>query len=275
MKRNRISQIILITITAIIAVIWLFPILWGLSTSFKEEIQTIAVPPVWIPKPFTVNAYAAVLAIGQLTHWYINSVVTTAVITVVVVVLSMLAAYALSQLKFPGRNLLYWLFLAAFMIPPQALIIPLFMQMNALNLVNTYGGIILPQLVTVLGIIILKQFYDQVPRAYRDSIILEGAGEFRILFSLYVPLNWSITWAIVIVTFIGAWNNFFWPFIVATSTDMMTIPVGITQVNSAYGVHYAQVMAVAVLAALPLVVAYLIFQRRVTQGVMATSGLKG
>ena len=273
--KTRNLRIVLNIVTVLVLVIWLLPVLWGVTTSLKQETQTLAVPPAWWPNPLTLNAYSAVLAIGQLSHWYMNSVITTVVITVVVVLLSMLAAYALSQLEFPGKNLLYWLFLAAFMIPPEALIIPLFIQMNSLNLVNTYGGIILPQLVSVLGIIILKQFYDEVPHAYRDSMNLDGAGEFRILFNLYVPLNWSITWAIVIVTFIGAWNNFFWPFIVATSTDMMTIPVGITQVQSAYGVHYAQLMAVAVLAALPIVVAYLIFQRRVTLGVMATSGIKG
>ncbi|HUX50186.1 MAG TPA: carbohydrate ABC transporter permease [Spirochaetia bacterium] len=275
MNRHRTLRIILNVITVCMLVVWLLPVLWGLTTSLKQETQTLAVPPVWLPNPVSLHAYAAVLAIGQLSQWYLNSVVTTVIITVSVVLLSMLAAYALSQLKFPGKNLLYWLFLAAFMVPPEALIIPLFLQMNSLNMVNTYGGIILPQLVSVLGIIILKQFYDQVPHAYRDSMNLDGAGEFRILFNLYVPLNWSITWAIVIVTFIGGWNNFFWPFIVATSTDMMTIPVGITQVQSAYGVYYAQQMAVAVLAALPIVVVYLIFQRRVTLGVMATSGLKG
>src|SRR5699024_1119468 len=116
---------------------------------------------------------------------------------------------------------------------------------NQLNQVNTYGGIILPQLIFVICIIVFKQFFDQIPGELRDSAVIDGASEFRILRSIYLPLSLGITWALAIVTFIAAWNNFFWPFIVTTSTDMMTIPVGITQVQDAYGIAFARTMAVA------------------------------
>ena len=109
----------------------------------------------------------------------------------------------------------------------------------------------------------------------REAVVLDGGGEYTLLFKVYLPLNWRITTALAIITFIGAWNAFFWPFLVITSEDMMTIPVGITQMNDAFGVFYARLMAVALLGAMPVALAYLIFQRRVTEAVMNSSGVKG
>jgi multiple sugar transport system permease protein len=148
------------------------------------------------------------------------------------------------------------------------------MQMNRLNLVNSYLGVILPQIATPLTVIVFKQFFDEVPRDFRDAALIDGASDGKILFGIYLPMNWSITWAMSIVTFIGTWNNFLWPLIITNSTTMLTIPVGMTQVQSAYGIAFAKTSAIAVLASIPTAAAYLIFQKRVTQGVMAAAGLK-
>jgi multiple sugar transport system permease protein len=261
-------------LTVIFALVWFFPLYWMLVTSFKEETQTVSTSQSWIPQPFDFSSYSYVLLNSPILRWYVNSAVTSVIITLAVVLLAMLCAYSISQLEFPGKNLVFWIILAGFMIPFQASIIPLFMFMNSLGLVNTYAGVVLPQLAAPVAVVIYKQFFDQVPRELGDAARIDGASEFRVLFGIYLPLNWGITWALAIITFISAWNNFFWPFIVTSATPMLTIPVGITQVQSAYGVAYAKTMATAVLAAFPTVAAYLIFQRRVTEGVMATAGLK-
>ncbi len=261
-------------LTVLFAFVWFFPLYWMLVTSLKDETQTISTSQSWIPQPIDFSSYSYVLLNSPILRWYVNSAVTSVIITVAVVLLAMLCAYAISQLEFPGKNLVFWIILAGFMIPFQASIIPLFMFMNSLGLVNTYAGVVLPQLAAPVAVVIYKQFFDQVPRELGDAARIDGASEFRVLFGVYLPLNWGITWALAIITFIGAWNNFFWPFIVTSATPMLTIPVGITQVQSAYGVAYAKTMATAVLAAFPTVAAYLIFQRRVTEGVMATAGLK-
>lgn len=274
MRRTTIFGVSGTLLTIVMGLVWFFPLYWVLNTSLKAETQTIALPPTWWPQPFTLHAFEYVLKNSSIFRWYFNSVLTGVIITVVVLILSMLCAYALSQLHFPGKQLLFWGLLAGFMIPFEADVVPLFMFMNRLHLVNTYAGIILPQLAGPVAIVIYKQFFDQVPRELSDAARMDGAGEFRILFSIYLPINWGITWALAIVTFIGAWNNFFWPFIITNSTPMLTIPVGITQVQSAYGIAFARTMATAVLAALPVVIAYLFFQRRVTEGIMATAGLK-
>jgi multiple sugar transport system permease protein len=185
-----------------------------------------------------------------------------------------MCAYALSVVEFKGKRLIYWALLVGFMLPFGAMAIPLFMLMNKLHFVNSYAGIILPQIAAPLSVIVFKQFFDQVPIDFRNAAVIDGAGDFRILFNIYIPLNWSIIWAMAIVTFIGAWNNFFWPFIITNSTPMLTIPVGMTQVQSSYGVAFAKTSAIAVMASIPTAVAYLVFQKRVKQGVMAAAGLK-
>lgn len=274
-KRVNLPGLVGTFVTIVLGAVWFFPLYWAVVTSLKPENQVLTKPVTWIAWPPTFEAYTRVLTQSQLLRWYFNSIFTACLITFFVVLLCMLCGYAISQLQFPGKNLLYWALLAGFMIPSQALIVPLFVLMADLDSVNSYQGIILPQIIAPITIIIYKQFFDRMPRELRDSAVMDGAGEFRILFSLFLPINWGITVALAIVTFIGAWNNFLWPFIVTTSEGMMTIPVGITQVSDAFGVQYARTMAVAVLSGLPVAAAYLIFQRRVTEGIMVTAGLKG
>jgi multiple sugar transport system permease protein len=161
------------------------------------------------------------------------------------------------------------------MVPSQALVISQFVLMHQFGLINTWGGIILPQLIVPVVVIVYKQFFDSVPKELREAAKLDGCGEFQILFKLYLPLNWGITTALAIITYIMAWNAFLWPFLVTSSEDVMTVTVGITQIHDAFGVQYARDMAVAVLAAMPVAVAYLLFQKRVTQALMLSSGIKG
>lgn len=260
--------------TSLLALFWLFPLYWAVKTSLVSESQTIAQPPSWFPTHLTFAAFRNVLENSPIVIWYINSILTGLIITVVTLLLSAMCAYALSQLQFRGRWILFWLVLAGFMIPLEANAIPLYMLLNRFGMVNTYAGIILPQVAFPAAVIIYKRFFDDVPQDFRDAARLDGANEFRILFRIYLPMNWGITWAIAIIVFIVAWNNFFWPFVITTSTDKMTIPVGITQVQSAYGVAYANHMATAVLAAIPVAIAYLFFQKRITEGVMSTTALK-
>ena len=168
-------------------------------------------------------------------------------------------------------NVVRWLF-NSFLV---ALLVPLFRTMNQLGLINTYAGIVLPQVVSPVVIYVFKQFFDGIPADFREAATMDGAGPLRVLWSVYLPISGNIVWAMAIVTFIAAWNNFLWPFIIVTSNDMMTIPLGLTQTYDAFGVRYAQLMAAALLGALPVALAYVVFQKKVTQGFLAASGLKG
>lgn len=271
---RRVENFILTTATLAVGAIWIFPLYWAFVTSIRSE-ENVAGNTSLLPVEFNPAAYMSALFDTKLMLWYVNSIGTAVIATVVVLLISVMCAYALSQIRFPGRGLLYGVVLASFMVPTQALVVTQFILMKNLDLINTWAGIILPQLVVPVVIIVYKQFFDAVPKEMREAVVLDGGGEFTILFKVYLPLNWGITTALAIVTFIGVWNNFFWPFLVITSEDMMTVPVGITQVHDTFGLHFAKLMAVAMLAALPVIAAYLIFQRRVTDAIMISAGVKG
>jgi multiple sugar transport system permease protein len=277
-RRDRsidIGGLILSAITIIFALAAFFPIYWAVITSFKSESEVISGGLSLWPKHLNIEAYQHIWNNTRIGYWYINSLVTSGLITVIVIISSAGCAYALSQLDFPGRRLIYVLILACFMVPMQALIVNHFVLMAQFKLLNTWPGIILPQLIVPVVIIVYKQFFDSVPKEYREAAQMDSAGPFKILFRIYLPMNWGITSALAIITFIGAWNAFLWPFLAATGEATMTVPVGITQVKDAYGIVYARLMASAVMAGLPVAVVYLLFQRRVTQAIMLSAGVKG
>lgn len=275
MSVRKIENGVLLCITLIAAAIWIFPLYWAFVTSIRTEQHVVSANAGLLPDMFDFTAYLDAILNTQILTWYFNSIGTALIITVLVIVSGMMCAYALSQMRFPGRRLLFAVVLASFMIPSQALVVTQFVLMNDLGLINTWAGIILPQLIVPVVIIVYKQFFDAVPKEMREAVLLDGGGEYTLLFKVYLPLNWGITTALAIITFITAWNQFFWPFLVITSENMMTIPVGITQVNDAFGVFYARLMAVALLGAAPVAIAYLIFQRKVTEAVMISAGVKG
>ncbi|GAA1489827.1 multiple sugar transport system permease protein [Brachybacterium sacelli] len=223
---------------------------------------------------FTIQAYVNVLTEGLVPRWAWNSFLTSAAVTLITVTISALAGYALSRLRFVGRQMVIVLIIASIMIPAQILIVPLFQLMLSLNLVDTYWGIILPQVVAAPMVFILKKFFDQIPFELEEAALMDGASRFRIFRSIVLPLSRPILGAVAIFVFIGAWNNFLWPFIVINDSSLMTLPTGLQTVMSAYGIQYAQQMAQAVLAALPLIVVFMFFQRQIIKSV-ATTGITG
>jgi multiple sugar transport system permease protein len=262
-------------VLAFLAATWMVPFAWGVLTSLKSEADagasTISLNP---PDGFSFDAYRKVLSAGDIPAWAWNSLITSVAITFITVATSALAGYAFSRIEFRGRRWLYAAIIGAIIIPPQLLIVPLFRQMLAFDLVDTYWGIILPQAFAPAMVLILKRFFDQIPVELEDAARVDGANRLRVFWSIVLPLSRPILAAVAIFVFIGAWNNFLWPFIVTTDAELMTLPVGLQTVKSAYGLQYAQNMASAILAALPLVLVFLFFQRQIIKGI-ATTGFGG
>jgi multiple sugar transport system permease protein len=269
------GRVLLTTLTVAFAVLWAFPLYWALITSFKPEDEVVRPYIELWPDTFTVQAYFYIVSHTQLGTWYLNSLITAASITVLVVGMGAACGYAISQLRFPGRILLWWMILASFMVPIQALIVNHFVIIAGVKLLNTLTGIVLPQLIAPVVVIVYKQFFDSVPREYREAAVIDGANDFQLLFRVFLPMNWGVTTALAIITFITAWNHFLWPFLASKTQDMMTVTVGITEVQDAFGVYYARLLAGAVLAGLPVATVYLLFQRRVTQAITLSAGIKG
>jgi multiple sugar transport system permease protein len=270
-----VGGILLTVLTVVCAVIWFFPLYWALVTSVKTDDEAVKPGLNLLPEGVNLNGYAFVIQHSDLPYWYLNSTITSLAVTVLAVFMAACTGYAISQLRFPGRTLLWYLVLASFMVPVSALIVNHFIIIAGVKLLNTHAGIVLPMLIHPVTVIVYKQFYDSVPREYREAAVIDGANEFQLLFRIFLPMNWGVTTALAIITFIGAWNSFLWPFLAAQNERMMTVTVGITAVQDTFGVAYARVLAGAVLAGLPVALAYLLFQKRVTQAITLSAGIKG
>lgn len=263
-----------LVILIVLAVLWLMPILWALDTALKPEGETTAVPISWLASHFTLQAFATTLATSNLPRWYFNSALTSVVISIVTVILASLAAFSFSRIPFRGKNILFWIIMAGLMVPGQILIVPLFTLMQSFNMVDTYWGIILPQLASPIAVFIFKQYFDGIPHELEEAAIMDGASRFRVYWQIWMPLARPAIAAVAIFAFVFSWNNFLWPFIVITGNNMMTLPVGLATVQTSFGVRYAQIMATALLAGIPVIIVFLFFQRQIVEGLTlgATKG---
>ena len=273
--KTPLSRTLATVVVSVLAVAWLVPFAWATVTALKGETDAASTPISWIPASgFTLDAFAKVLQSGNIPTWTLNSLFTSAAITAITLVISASVAYAISRIDFRGKRMLMGVIVASIIIPPPVLIIPLFQQMQSLNLIDTYWALILPQVIHSPMVFVLKKFFDQIPRELEEAALMDGAGRLRIFTTIVLPLSRPILAAVAIFVFIGAWNNFLWPFIATNESSLLTLPVGLQTIKSAYGIQYAQNMASALLAALPLIVVFLFFQRQIIRGV-ATTGLAG
>ena len=265
---------LLYAVLVALALIWLVPLAWAVATSLKPDAETTVAPVSWRGSETTLDAYRVALEQGNILKWYFNSLITAVAITAGTIVTASMAAFAFSRMRFRGRDFLQWMLLAGLIVPFQALIVPLFAQMKAFGLADTYWGIILPQLASPIAVLVYKRAFDAVPRELEESALVDGASMWRIYRLIWMPLSRATTAAVGIFTFVIAWNNFLWPFVVTSAGSLFTIPVGLATVQTSYGALYAQQMALAVLGALPLLVAFVLFQPPIGQGI-ANTGLKG
>ncbi len=268
------AGILLTLLTLICAAIWFFPIYWALITSLRSDQATVQEFGM-LPTEPTLSGYIFAIVNSELPIWYLNSTIVSVSVTVLVVFMSACTGFAISQLNFPGRRVLWWTILASFMVPITALIVNHFIIIAGVDLLNTHIGMILPMLLSPVTVIVYKQFFDGLPKEFREAAVMDGATELQVFLRVFLPMNWGVTTALSIITFIGAWNSFLWPFLVAQDEKMMTVTVGVSAVQDAYGVAYGRVLAGAVLASLPVALAYLFFQRRVTQAITLSAGIKG
>ena len=272
---GRTFSIVSAIVLVVFAILWLIPSLFALKTSLSENgtaaLGAAAILSDWNP---TLHSYASLFQAGDIWNWYLASGITSVVTAALTVLFASMAAFALSRLKFRGQNIVFLLIILGIMIPGQVLIVPIFQELGGLNLLNTYWSVIFPQVPAVIAVFIFKQFFDGIPRELEEAARIDGAGSFRVYWSVVMPLSRPVIAAVVILTFVGVWNNLLLPLFVLSNPDLMTIPVGLATVQGSFGQRYADIQAGAILAALPLIILYLIFQRRIVEGVTG-SGLKG
>jgi multiple sugar transport system permease protein len=272
--RRRGTEVFVYAALTVLAVIWLVPFAWAVATSLKPDAETTVAPVSWRATTETFAAYRTLLEKGDILHWWFNSFITASLITAGTVLTASLAAFAFSRVRFRGSAALQWVVLAGLLIPFQALIVPLFVELSAVGLADSYWGIVLPQIASPIAVLVFKRAFDAVPAELEESALVDGASLWLIYRRIWMPLSRSTTAAVAIFTFVLAWNAFLWPFVITSAGGLFTVPVGLATVNASYGALYAQVMALAVLGAIPLLVVFLLFQRQIVQGI-ANTGLKG
>ncbi|WP_327731996.1 carbohydrate ABC transporter permease [Streptomyces sp. NBC_00487] len=265
---------VMLAAALLLAVVWVLPLAWALATSFKPEGEATRTPLRWLGSHFTFDAYRKVWEAGDIGRWMFNTAYISVMTTILTVLLCAMAAYGFSRTEFRGRKALYAVVLAGIMVPPQVLMAPLFAEMVQLGLVDTYWGVILPQVAVPAMVFILVKFFDGVPRELEEAAFVDGAGRWRVFWTIVMPLSRPVLAAVGIFTFISTWNNFLWPFLVTTDPGGMTLPVGLVNVQTSYGLRYEQMMASVVIAGLPLLIVFALFQRQIVRGV-AHTGLAG
>ncbi|MGW8887214.1 carbohydrate ABC transporter permease [Streptomyces sp. NPDC055749] len=266
---NRVGLGVLIAL----ALLWLIPLLWAFSTSVRSNGEINTDPTSWFTSHPTLAAYRSIFDEGNMPYWYANSFFTATLTTLFTLVVASLAAFALSKTRFRYRRAAFVALLAGIMIPGQVLMIPQFLSLQQVGLLNTYWAVILPQIPNVVAVFVFKQFFDGIPDELVEAARADGAGWFRVYWQIVMPVSKPVISAVTIFVFVGAWNNFMWPLLVMTDPQMMPLPVGLASTQNTYGVEYAQVMTSAVLGAIPLLAVFLLFQRRIVEGIAGT-GLK-
>lgn len=272
---GRTFTVVSVVVLIVFAIIWLIPSLFALKTSLTDN-GTAALGATNILKDWnpTLHSYASFFQAGDIWNWYFASGFTSVITAILTVLFASMAAFALSRLKFRGQNIVFLLIILGIMIPGQVLIVPIFQELNATNLLNTYWSVIFPQVPAVIAVFIFKQFFDGIPKELEEAARIDGAGLWKVYWSVVMPLSRPVIAAVTILTFVGVWNNLLLPLFVLSNPNLMTIPVGLATVQGSYGLRYADIQAGALLAALPLIILYLIFQRQIVEGVTG-SGLKG
>ncbi|MFB5660476.1 carbohydrate ABC transporter permease [Alteribacillus sp. HJP-4] len=273
-KKRDPFHLVKVIIALIVALVFIFPIVWMLFVSLKPINAVSTEPLAWFLPPYTLENYIKIISGSDVFLWTWNSFVVGVITTIVTLILTSLAAFAISKMDFPYRRFIFVFFLAGLMVPGEAMIIPLFEIVGDMNMLDTYGGLVLPMVATPLGVVILKSFFDGVPDELIESAKIDGCADWRLYWNIVLPLARPAMAAIGILTFIASWNNFLWPYLAIVSESLYTLPVGIPVFNSAYTDTYVEPMTVNALASLPVIIAFLIFEKQIIKGV-SFSGIKG
>jgi multiple sugar transport system permease protein len=258
------------------AVISLFPYWLALLTSLKTS-NTLFVGPPWsLPVAPTLQNYVTVFSQYGFPRYLLNTILFTVVVTLGQLVFSTLAAYSFARMKFPGRDIIFWLYLATMMVPNIVTLIPLFVLMSKLNWVNTFYGLVAPYILgTPFGIFLMRQFFSTIPKDLESSARIDGAGTMRILWNIMLPLCRPIMGTLAVITFVQAWNNFLWPLIITNTQDQQVLTVGIVaSFQSQFGAQWNLMMAATFIALGPLLLLFFTFQKHIVRSIQIGAGIK-
>jgi multiple sugar transport system permease protein len=256
------------------AITMVMPFIWMLSTSLKGLDDAITMPPQLLPNPIIWTNFSDIFQQVPFGRFMINTTLVAVGRTAGQVVTCSLAGYGFARMRFPGKNLLFMLYLAALMVPFQVIVIPEFILIKWLGWLDTYQALIVPGIFSAFGTFLLRQFFLTLPRSLEEAAIIDGCGLLGVLWRIVLPLSGPAISALVIFTFLWSWNDFLWPLVATKSNDMQVLSVGLLTLQGEYSTNWPYLSAGAVLASLPMLTIYILMQKRFVQGI-AMTGIKG
>ncbi|GAA2513626.1 carbohydrate ABC transporter permease [Winogradskya humida] len=261
----------------VLTVIFVAPLLWMVSTSFKTNEDATALPLSWLPRPFTTDAYKTVLTASSATpvlRWFLNSLLVAVANSVLVVTVDALAAYALARLRFRGQKFAFGTVVATLFVPPFVFLIPNFLIVSKLGWLDSLWALIIPSAGGAFGVFFLRQFFSSLPVDLEEAALIEGANQWQIFTRIVLPLARPALATLTVLSFLTNWNDFLWPVYVLFSAEHQTLPAGLSTLQSSATTNYPLAMAGAVVASVPVLILFVAAQRHVIQSV-THSGLKG
>lgn len=269
--RKMVSHVLLFTIGAFT----ILPFLWTISTSLKGQDESLySFPPKFIPENFTLDNYLFVNETIPIFKFFFNSVILTSFGVVLPLIFCSLAAFPLARMEFKGKNVVFMIIIATMMIPSEVTMIPVFIIIDLFNLVGTYSGVILPSAVPVLGIFLMRQAFISLPKELEESATIDGASPFRIWWSILLPMVRPMIATLAILSFINSWNNFLWPLLILDDPNTYPLTLGLYQLKGAFSTNTRMVAAGSIIALLPVIAIFILFQRYFIQGAYSSS-IKG
>jgi alpha-1,4-digalacturonate transport system permease protein len=271
---NFTSKVLIYIVLVVVTVVMLFPYLWMVSTAIKPLGKAFTWPPQFIPRPLSLQNIPEAWSRSNFGRGLINSTIVAAGTTLLAVFLNSLAGFGFAKFRFRGREILFALVIATLIIPFQIIMVPLFITMRGLNLVNRYIGLILPRAADAFGIFMVKQYLQTVPNELIDAAHIDGANDFSIYWRIIVPLIRPALAVIAILTFTWRWNDLIWPLIIITSDKMKTVQLMIATFQGEYYIEWHYIMALCLISLIPMFIVFVFFQKYFVQGI-TLSGLKG
>lgn len=277
-NKTSFSLILCTIILAIIAIIWITPLIWAFLTSFKSEVEVQTVGFSFLPAQWVVTNYIDVLTdtgSAPVIRWFINSLIISISHTLLVLVVTSTSAYAYGRLKFKGKDIIFSILLASMMFPSVINLIPLFKIVDTFGWVNSFLALIIPGLGGVTNIYLIKQFMTGIPKEFDESARVDGANDWQIFSKIIVPLIKPILIVVALFSFTGSWNDFLWPSIVINNIDKMPLTPGLKLIQGMYNIKIAHLMVAAIVSIIPTFVLYLAAQKYFLEGLSVSAGVKG
>lgn len=270
-RANR--RIVFYFISTLLALFCLLPFFWMVSTSLKTKGALITIPIEWIPKQVSFESYEKIFTFFDFGRVLLNSVIVSVGTTVITITSALMAAYVFAKIAFRGREALFALFLATMMVPGQVTIIPIFIVLKELQLLNTFTGLMMPSIFNAFAVFMLRQYIKTIHNDYLDAAFMDGASQLRVFLRIIVPLSAPIIATLGIITFMGAWNDYFWPLVVLSDKAKMTLPLALSSLNGQYGSEYNTLMAGSLISMAPIIAMYFFAQRWFQSG-LQLGGIK-